>query len=109
MPWGEYVVEGEGPARQIVTLTYGETVDSAGEQFRYWVEGEGREGFLRIMGCALVARMPSEGLIEAINSLKEMWEYWSSQPASQQIQAPSIHKTGRVVQSGVRPELLLEG
>lgn len=58
-------------------------------------------------GCALVANMPSQGLGEALGSLKEIWEYWQVSEERKLLPTAPVETTGRVVRAGVRPDLIL--
>lgn len=51
--------------------------------------------------------MPSQGLGEALGSLKEIWEYWQVSEERKLLPTAPVETTGRVVRAGVRPDLIL--
>lgn len=71
------------------------------------VQGKAVDALRRIVGCALVVRMPSEGLGEALGFLKDALDFWRSKPPHTLPQPRSVETTARVVSASIRAPLTL--
>lgn len=61
----------------------------------------------RLMGCALIFAMPSDGLDEAINSLSEISQFERQRPPTLSLPAPVLRNVGKIVSTGPSPELVI--
>ena len=84
------------------------TVNYAGEEMSFWVEGGGEDVLKRAIGCAMIMGMPNEGVEEAVSYLKgvlafyfEMTHLMLPQPRVTQ------WRTGRLTSASQRPDLLI--
>ncbi len=103
MPFGlwispEQVEQGEA-------FFYG-TVNSAGQEISFWIEGGGGDALKRLIGCAILGIMPEEGIDEALTSLKDILDFRTSYrmlPGA----VESRQTTGRIVSTSQRPDLVI--
>ena len=51
------------------------TVNSAGQEFTFWFERGGEHNLKRVIGCAILAALPDEGVEEALNSLRGVFQF----------------------------------
>jgi hypothetical protein len=83
------------------------TVNSAGDELSFRIEGE-ENSVKRLLGCVMIAAMPEEGVEEALQSLKDILEFWQH-PAQRMLPSPpTIHyMTAKVLSISERPDLVL--
>lgn len=84
------------------------TVNSAGQEIAFWFEGREEDILKRLIGCAMIAIMPEEGVEEALLSLRDIWDF-RTQTSYQMLPGPlqTQRSTGRVVRTSQRPELVI--
>lgn len=84
------------------------TVNSLGEDLSFWVEGTDDIAVKKVIGCAIIAAMPENALAEALQSIREIWEFYSYRPEpSLQDLSPKISR-GRLLPAQKRPDLVIE-
>jgi hypothetical protein len=62
----------------------------------------------RIRACLLILRMPSAGLDEALNALREIQDFWSDWTPAPALSAPRRPQVGVSLEPRPRPELRIE-
>jgi hypothetical protein len=99
-------------AAEPATAGYGicrATVNYAGEELSFWVEGGEEEILKRAIGCAMIIGMPDECIEEAVGCLKDILEFCSET----QYLLPQVARTsprlGRITGISSEPGLLIEG
>jgi hypothetical protein len=72
-------------------------------------EAQGLSAVKRTIGCLFLTSLPEAGLDEALETLQEVWSYWSKYPLVQPPTAlsPSRFATGTVVNRVERPPMYL--
>jgi hypothetical protein len=83
------------------------TITSSYGEISFWAERSGIDAVKRLLGCALVMIIPTAGLDEALTSLKDMREYWTSQPGRSVHAALPHFVTATAGAASERPDLLL--
>jgi len=78
-----------------------------GDELSFWTEG-GESTVKRLLGCAMIAVMPEEGIEEALQCLKDILEFWHH-PAQRMLPStPTIHHTtAKVLSISERPDLII--
>lgn len=69
---------------------------------------QGETAIERLFGCLLIATMPQRGIVEALEAVRDIWDYYLSEP--QQWHAPQLKREtikGAVVGERKRPDLVI--
>ena len=85
------------------------TLGSREGELQFFTQGHGSEEKLRFLCHILIAYLPSEGLEEAFEELKEMWEFYIEPVESPRFQIESTPDTQYVTQVArptMRPEMI---
>lgn len=71
--------------------------------------GGGEESQKRILGCILLGAMPPAGLDEALESLRQIIEYWLEEAQYTPLSPPTPvqRSNGHIVSAGPRPDLVI--
>jgi hypothetical protein len=67
-------------------------VNSAEQDIYVWIGGDSETAFKRLIGCALVAMMPDQGIDEAVDALKDIWDF--NQPVAPVLPEPAPIRQG---------------
>jgi len=84
------------------------TVNSPGENISLQLKGSGEACVKRIIGCAILSLMPERGLHEALDSLKDIFEFYLEKPSSLPPPRASRSIAGVSGAAKKRPDLLVE-
>lgn len=84
------------------------TVNSPGQEFRFWAESLGENAVKRAMGCVIMFAMPEEGVEEAISTLRDIYQF-STEATALALPAPTRRQRlpGKVVAKSERPALVI--
>ena len=94
------------PSRASLILL-GATVNSAGQEVSLlWTE-EGENATKRWIGCAMMCRMPDEGVDEALVSLRDIWEFHETTHRMLPRPVETRRYVGRIVGTSQRPDLVI--
>src|SRR4030042_6529418 len=84
------------------------TVNYAGEEMSFWVEGGVEEIVKRAIGCAMIIRMPNEGVEEAVSCVKDVLAFYSEMYPLMLPQAPiTERRSGRLTRMSQLPDQLI--
>jgi hypothetical protein len=83
------------------------TVNSPEQEFVFWFEGEGRTAIKRLLGCAIMARLPEKGINEAVKSLKDIYDFYCEDIGDFEEKYTSITSDARFDEVSEEPELIL--
>ncbi len=83
--------------------------DNSAHSFYLRAVGHGDDFLKRIMGCALMFRIPSNGIDEALTSLGEISEFWLEKANDRSLPSAMQQNAGRVVSVHPLPELVIAG
>ena len=62
----------------------------------------------RFVGCVLIGVMPSQGLPEVLNSLRDMWEFYNEEPVKPQVPRRLPHRIeATIVGHKKRPDMVV--
>ena len=76
------------------------TVDTSYQEVSFSAEGRREDILKRLIGWALVFRMPEDGLAETLSSLKDIFEFYMER-TRYQLPEPPVVRTGNATVVGV--------
>jgi len=79
MPWNLFPSH-ELISQQGTTVTFQATVSCLGTERVIWGQDVGTDAIKRALGCAVIMLLPSSGLDEALNALRDVWEFHRQGP-----------------------------
>lgn len=65
------------------------TVEGTRASFSYTAHHDDEYLRKRMVGCVLLALMPSQGIDEALPALRDMYEYWTTEPSHVALPSPT--------------------
>lgn len=68
----------------------------------------GADAFKRAIGCLFITQLPAKGLDEALESLRDLWEYHAPRPVQVLPRMMSNTVQGRIGTVGERAPLVLD-
>jgi hypothetical protein len=88
---------------------YAAQLETSGDSFVFNLTGQGANGLIRLVSCALIAIMPDSGVEEAFKSLKDIFEFTIEDIESQRLVTSRSSRRigGQVASSSMRPDLVL--
>lgn len=69
------------------------TANSTDQEYTFFSVGRGEDYLKRFLGFALLVNMPGDGLLEALTSLKEIWEFYLEN-LQYRLPEPDVIRTG---------------
>ena len=81
---------------------------AATSQVSFGIEGSFKECIARFLGCIVIGTMPKQGLSEAMESLRCIWNFYTEEDKREikpQLTIPRVHTD--VVRQEKRPDLVL--
>lgn len=110
MPWHQNLYESpdspdNGDSRALIINPIGlETTN----EVTFAMEMYGETALERFIGCIMLGIMPNQGVEEALNSLWEMFNYYSEEPLySERSQVKPQTVSGTIVDKKKRPDLII--
>ena len=108
LPWSHNPSNEPLFTEQPILAAFCGTVKSAGERFWLSATGDGKSALKRIIGCALIAHLPDEAMDEALESLRDIFDFWS-RSRHYILSQPTVGSPikGKIVSSMHRPDLVI--
>ena len=107
-PSSQYPSNEKGSLGALEHAVFYGTVNSAGHQLSLEMKGDGQYALKRWLGCVILAMIPEDALNEALESLKDIMEFYAYTPHHT---LPSLgitrYTTGRIVSKSQRSDLVI--
>lgn len=86
------------------------TANSGGEELSVWAGAGGREALKRLFGCILLFAMPDPAIEEAIDSLRDISDFYLQSPQLEltYLPASSERHIARLRSVVTRPDMAIE-
>ena len=81
------------------------TIADAVQDLQFTGTWEGPDAVRRWLGCVLMLSIPEEATVEALDSLRDIWEFYSWSPSKKIVPPESSVVGGEVLPPSARPLL----